>query len=417
MKYIFFLGKTPLLSLAEINAMLKKYQLSYQVNTITPQYVIIDVSIDNNFDIHNFFIQMGGTIKIAELLNTAPFTVKDLNTCLHQIINDFTQQSKGKKNLAYSLYHTNTQQADTALTQIKKIFYNLKKQLPDAKLRIIEPKTGKFELSSASIINNQLTNPRKGLELNFIILQKQVIISRTIINQDINSYADRDYNKPGKNMKIGMMPPKLAQIMINLAILQPGQTIFDPFCGTGTILQEALLNDYRVIGSDTNDQQIQNCKINLQWLAEKYILSYPKYKIYQAGFAESLRNTPRNTVNAIITESTLGPAYSKLPTPQEITENHQQLKKLYLRFLESAKNILPLNGKIILTLPAYQKATDSFIFCNFIDSWEKIGYSTVYPIDSQFKNPYFSVNARKTMIYSRPDQIVAREIIILSKNK
>jgi tRNA G10 N-methylase Trm11 len=36
MRYIFFLGRTPALSLAEIQALLEKFQLEYQVSQLDP---------------------------------------------------------------------------------------------------------------------------------------------------------------------------------------------------------------------------------------------------------------------------------------------------------------------------------------------------------------------------------------------
>jgi len=38
-------------------------------------------------------------------------------------------------------------------------------------------------------------------------------------------------------MNIGMLPPKLAQMMINLSL---GNTIYDPFVGLGTVLIESV---------------------------------------------------------------------------------------------------------------------------------------------------------------------------------
>jgi tRNA G10 N-methylase Trm11 len=60
----------------------------------------------------------------------------------------------------------------------------------------------------------------------------------TIACQDIDAYTKRDTSK-SRDMVVGMMPPKLAQIMINLATEGRKEIIYDPFCGLGTILIEA----------------------------------------------------------------------------------------------------------------------------------------------------------------------------------
>jgi tRNA G10 N-methylase Trm11 len=54
--------------------------------------------------------------------------------------------------------------------------------------------------------------------------------------QNIDEYSKRDYSKD-RDMQIGMLPPKLSQMMINLS---GGKTIYDPFVGLGTVLIESL---------------------------------------------------------------------------------------------------------------------------------------------------------------------------------
>jgi hypothetical protein len=36
--------------------------------------------------------------------------------------------------------------------------------------------------------------------------------------QDIDAYAERDFERPMRDAFVGMLPPKLAQIMLNLAV-------------------------------------------------------------------------------------------------------------------------------------------------------------------------------------------------------
>ena len=55
--------------------------------------------------------------------------------------------------------------------------------------------------------------------------------------QDIDAYSKRDQTRPARDAKVGMLPPKLAQILINLCgPLKPGSVVLDPFCGTGVVL-------------------------------------------------------------------------------------------------------------------------------------------------------------------------------------
>lgn len=56
-------------------------------------------------------------------------------------------------------------------------------------------------------------------------------MAKTVWIQDIESYSDRDMNRD-RSMTVGMMPPKLAQIMVNLGTKGSyNDMVWDPFCG------------------------------------------------------------------------------------------------------------------------------------------------------------------------------------------
>jgi tRNA G10 N-methylase Trm11 len=76
-------------------------------------------------------------------------------------------------------------------------------------------------INAASFKKEKLA--KTGYEYNIICMDQvsskaQVYyIGRTLACQDIDSYAKRDTTK-SRDMIIGMMPPKLVQMMINIAI-------------------------------------------------------------------------------------------------------------------------------------------------------------------------------------------------------
>jgi len=71
-------------------------------------------------------------------------------------------------------------------------------------------------LSSAQVIHNHLTKDN-GWELIFVKNGRETICAQTIKVQDIHSYTIRDRERPKRDARVGMLPPKLAQIIINLA--------------------------------------------------------------------------------------------------------------------------------------------------------------------------------------------------------
>ncbi len=89
-------------------------------------------------------------------------------------------------------------------------------------------------------------------------------MARTIWVQDIDAYTRRDMSRE-RSMKVGMMPPKLAQIMINLATKgNKTLSIWDPFCGLGTTLIEADHMGYEKLkGSDISPDMVSATTTNL----------------------------------------------------------------------------------------------------------------------------------------------------------
>src|SRR6185503_16098722 len=104
------------------------------------------------------------------------------------------------------------------------------------------------------------------------------LLAQTLFVQDIEAYGARDQARPARDARVGMLPPKLAQIILNLSAgpLRPAAPqlerlrILDPFCGTGVILQEALLMGYSVLGTDIEPRMADYSKRNLRWLYEKF---------------------------------------------------------------------------------------------------------------------------------------------------
>ncbi len=93
------------------------------------------------------------------------------------------------------------------------------------------------ELSPAAVAKLKLTS--KGADIVVIIGGNVGHIGKTTHVQDADAWSERDYGRPARDDRAGMLPPKLARMMVNLARINDGATILDPFCGNGTILMEA----------------------------------------------------------------------------------------------------------------------------------------------------------------------------------
>ena len=126
-------------------------------------------------------------------------------------------------------------------------------------------------LNSAQILHNHLTGTL-GWELLFVSHEGKTYVGQSIAVQDIEAYGARDHGRPKRDARVGMLPPKLAQIIINLANPEPATTVLDPFCGTGVSLQESLLMGLDAYGSDLEPRMIAYSQANLDWLKQTQLL-------------------------------------------------------------------------------------------------------------------------------------------------
>ncbi|MDP1709757.1 MAG: DNA methyltransferase, partial [Candidatus Komeilibacteria bacterium] len=155
----------------------------------------------------------------------------------------------------------------------KKLGLEVKKLLKalGASVRLVESKSN--NLSAVDVVKNRLL--KDGMELCIFTTSSGFLIGITQAVQPFAEYSHRDYDRPGRDAKSGMLPPKLAKAMVNIAV--PVGTrhalslqILDPFCGSGTVLQEAMLLGHNVIVTDIETQAIIESKKNIEWLIGEY---------------------------------------------------------------------------------------------------------------------------------------------------
>ena len=221
--------------------------------------------------------------------------------------------------------------------------------------------------------------------------------------------------------------PKLAQILINLCgPLRPGATVLDPFCGTGVVLQEALLMGYCAYGTDINDRMIEYTEKNLQWLSEKYILSgtgvaparrygrraprvlgrnlrsVPESSIFSLSQGDATSFQWSEPIDAVACEGYLGKPFAKIPSEMELKEQKQECGAIVLGFLKNLASQIKKNTPVVIAVPAWLRENGEYERLEIIDKIEELGYNV-------------EDKSREGLLYHREDQVVARDIIILRK--
>jgi len=385
----FVLGREKDLSAAEIAAVLSIKDNQYSIEENQP---IFYYSGTLPMTEDNLIKKLGGTIKIAKEIGSG------LNRSeLIKIIQNILREKTGKICFGLSSFSS----LDTnELTRLgKEIKNNLKND--GFSIRFVPNK--EKVLSAATIDHNNLI--KKGGE--FLICEQvgeKYSLAQTVALQPYAEFSMRDYDRPGRDDVSGMLPPKLAMMMINLSEPQTNDLILDPFCGSGTILTEAMIMGYQnLFGSDISAKAISDTKINIEWIKKHLNITCPEFPLYNLDVKNLEEKTKPKSVDKIIAEPYMGKPLTGRESYEEILAQSQELKTLYLESFKIFKKILKSGGVVVFIFPHYRKGND-VITTSLSKEIEGLGF-TLYPFSKQ-----------KHLLYERPGQRVGREIWRFKKN-
>ena len=352
MKYLAVLGRQAEICLAELVA------LYSDVVRIGAQVAVVNT--DRKVDID----RLGGVMKIGPVLEDPP-------------VEFLRAQTAGKITLGVSDYR---QKAE------KDLGLKLKRQVGRS-MRVVPSENG--VVSTAAAYHNQLGEKQNHIELAYF--DGGVANVRP---QNITAYARRDQARPARDAKVGMLPPKLAQILINLCgDLPEGAMVLDPFCGTGVVLQEAVLMGYRAYGTDLSDKMVGYAKRNMEWLK----------KDAKMEVGDATNYTWKQPVDAVASEVYLGAPMSQPPAEIKLRQQKEETGGILMGFLKNLAEQVGAGTPVVLAIPAWLRPDESYARLNLLDDIEKLGYNVV-----KFDN-------LGDLLYHREGQIVAREIIVLRK--
>jgi tRNA G10 N-methylase Trm11 len=413
--YLFFLGSHPDISATEAWRIFEHKGYEPRLVSATKRYLHVNL----NQELPDGFIDhLGGTERIAHVLAAQSdiFSVASITETLALAPN--TKLKIGVSSLG------------TSPEYARRVGHDIKDSLRNEghRVRVIIPKKGQQRLNSASVLFNRLTTlPHR--ELTVIKDDEHYLLSQTIQVQDITKYELRDTMRPARDAKVGMLPPKLAQMMLNFALSHlsspkstPTPTVYDPFCGIGTILQESWLMGFQSTGSDSSERMVRATQKNLDWLAEHFPADstiYPKVLVQDATRKlPTTHDSLFTRFDAIVTEPFLGNPISAPLPENEVGRRVEDLGNLYHQMLKNAHSALSKDGAICMALPAWKAARQSVnwhLFPDaFLDDVEAIGYHRNQLIPAQL-HLVFPASPRQTLLYARPDANVGRELILWTK--
>jgi tRNA G10 N-methylase Trm11 len=254
----------------------------------------------------------------------------------------------------------------------------------------------------------------------FFLLEsgKKFYMAHTIHIQDIDAYSERDLGK-SRDMVVGMLPPKLAQSMINLALgtESPGDDVhlYDPFCGLGTVPIEALhmgitrvyasdispemtaatkqgVADYVARVSGTDDPALRISPLKIETLDGKLISTFPAIA----------------KVTHIVTEGYLGRIFGQHSIkPELVAEEKIHLLEIYGPMFEGLAKA-KWDGVIVMTIPCWETKESSIYFGEFYQLLGRHGFRAD-PLLADREE--VKLTKYGSLIYRRPGQTVGREVV------
>lgn len=358
--YLAVLGREPELSNAELESLFGK------ITHLTNNLSLFDSKTTPDIN------RLGGSLKLAEKLSEKP-------------LDYLSKIEDGKITVGISDYSKGASKKSATLEAMK-----LKKILTRHGRSVRVVLGDDAMLSTATSLHNGLSGKNlKKVEL----IKVNNDYYKVIGVQDIDAYSRRDQGRPARDAKVGMLPPKLAQILINLCgPLKEGSTILDPFCGTGVLLQEALLMGYFAYGTDISDRIVSFAKKNLDYF------KFTDYKL-EVGDAT---NHKWSSIDAVACEGYLGKPMSSVPSEMELKEQKQECSSIFLGFLKNLSSQIKKDTPVVIAAPAWLRENGEYSRLEILDQIENMGYNV-------------ENKSREGLFYHREGQIVARDIIILRK--
>ncbi|MCC7357528.1 hypothetical protein IT408_03410 [Candidatus Uhrbacteria bacterium] len=397
MQHFLVFGNHPRLSLAELRS-LKEH--------LPPPIICGNAAIvqDNDWDGTVLLNRLGGTVKLGDIIGSLPLAELQPEVLVTLITSFLPHRSF---DFGISLYGG----GHGAKNFFQKFPIKLKKAFKTAghSTRWVSGEQGKG-LSPAAVAKLKLTT--EGLDICLLVAGKTVFIGRTTDVQDADAWSLRDYGRPARDDRNGMLPPKLARMMVNFARVPKDGNLLDPFCGGGTVAMEAGLatSAQHLISSDIAEKQVADTKRNLLWLLKQHILRPDDTERFQT-FTSDARIISRylggKLIDAVVTEGYLGPPLRGHEKIEQLEKTVSLIEEIWVDCLNEFAKILKPRGRIVGVWPAY-KTRMGMARVDLTPRLSELGFRLIEPLEDW-------ESEHGPLLYMRPEQHVARRIVILER--
>ncbi|MFB3889239.1 MAG: methyltransferase domain-containing protein [Candidatus Bathyarchaeia archaeon] len=428
--YLFVSGKNWKLSLAELTSYLTAREYLFEVTEVSRAFFAVRTEAPLPPKIID---DLGGTLKIGQAS-----TVVDTEVLAEAFLNESKQAkeqlrnalgldiladampaaSSGKSVFGVSVYWSEPAFNRAAAAVQRFLGGSLKDELKTEgrKARFMGFPKGRPhpQLTPVEVLKKGLVEDHA--EILLCIGKQKAYVGASVAVHNPFEFQKRDVEKPVQR-RIFAIPPRVAKIMVNLAGCAAGKVFLDPFCGVGTILQEALLCRAKVIGVDINRWCVEGAKRNLEWLRLEYSVDNADFAVVQ-GDARKLTSRIREEVDCIATEPDLGPALRQVPTAPYAERIIEKLTPLFTDFLREAHKVLRRSGRLVIVTPYIKVRSGKPGTMNIREIAADAGFEVVEP----FRDVVFAESAAEFLLRQMSSfvdiderHIVGREIRVFQK--
>lgn len=398
-RFVFFFGKNPVLSLVELANYAKTNSLNWTIEPAWNNAALVTANIHNPKVVVE---RLGGTIKIAVIKH-------ELATLKPADVAKTAQESKwlsllpDKFVFATSCLGLNGQQEQTVTDHLKLFF---KKQNYKA-----VQKTG----SNRKTTTDEIASPSEIAKWNLLENQTDICVIKTPTSFEIGytiavsnpkDWKFRDEHRPFKDSK-ELVSIRLAKMLLNIAATQEKHTVLDPFCGYGTILQEAMLQNWNAVGIEKDEKKARQAEKNLKWCQHQFKTT-ATFKIY-TGFAQQADRLVTEPIDLVVCEPYMGPYLTRTPNPHHAEDIIAELIPLYRQMFESLFKKLKPKQTVCMILPVltpFQSKAHTIPTAVFSE-W----FSSKNPL-AEFGEKY---GGAVPFEYYNPGNLIKRQIWILEK--
>jgi len=191
----------------------------------------------------------------------------------------------------------------------------------------------------------------------------------TVYVPETEGFKERSTERPYVTSGISLSS-RLARLLVNISGVSKGQVLLDPFCGSGTILGEALLKGVDCIGVDRNHGSVERTKENLAWVLSQnqHGGQHPASYSVVTGDATNLRRSlGEQMVDAIVSEPILMPRFSSPPTLEKARRLIKHASSIYSDALYEMSGVLRRGGRMVLVTPSLRTIEGKDVTLSFED--------------------------------------------------